>query len=460
MKQFYKKYAFMPVRLASLLKAKMYSGRQRRTFSLHLIYSVLDGVILGVLALNEFVLIKGLKGSDYQTAVLFQFATIILLFSILFNELFKRTVRKKKMLRIIGIATRLPLILLFFFPNNIETVSNELFYQVAFLGIFLIYYSANPIIFPVINQLLKSNYKSQNFSKFYSYAIAANKVVMLVVTFGTGILLDADSSAYTMIYPGLAILGIISIFVLMQIEYRVPEFPNPRKGLLDSVKQSVESMWNILRRNRPFRDFEIGFILYGFAWLSTMAVVAIFLENVLELNYTSIAFYKNIYAVISIIFTPIFGQLLGHIDPRKFAVLNFGALLLYLFFMGMSEYVRAGTELFGITIYWSLLASFTFYGLFAAMMALLWYIGSAYFCRDEEAGDYQSIHLTLTGFRGLFAPLVGIFFYKLIGYSGVYLMAIGSLSAAILLMFWSVKHRKKIEIEAAKTETKTVEQKT
>lgn len=454
MKPLYRKYVFLPERIGSLLKGKLTSSRQRQTFSLHLIYSVLDGIILGVLALNEFVLIKGLKGGDYQTAILFQSTTIILLFAILFNELLKRTLRKKMMLRIMAIATRLPLLLLFFFPKDISSVSNEMFYQVAFLAIFLIYFSANPIIFPVINQLLKSNYKSQNFSKFYSYAIAANKVVMLVVTFVTGLMLDTDPGAYTLIYPGLAVLGIASVFILMQIDYRVPNYRPPKKGLGDSVRQSVKNMWDILRGNRPFRDFEIGFILYGFAWLSTMAVIAIFLERVLELNYTEIAFYKNIYAGVSIIFTPVFGRVLGKIDPRKFAVLNFGALLLYILFMGITEYYRVGMEVLEITVYWTLLASFIFYGLFAAMMALLWYIGSAYFCRDQEAADYQSIHLTLTGFRGLFAPLIGIYFYRLIGYSGVFLLAITSLSAAVILMFWSVKHRRRIEIEATDIENR------
>ncbi|MFK5953138.1 MAG: hypothetical protein QM498_08770 [Desulfobacterium sp.] len=46
-----------------------------------------------------------------------------------------------------------------------------------------------------------------------------------------------------------------------------------------------------------------------------------------------------------------------------------------------------------------------FNGMFVAGMALLWTIGSAYFCSDEDTAEYQSLRLSLVGVRALFAPL-------------------------------------------------------
>ena len=43
----------------------------KRSFRYHIIYSVIDGFILGLFALNEFILIKSLKGTNYQIAFLF-----------------------------------------------------------------------------------------------------------------------------------------------------------------------------------------------------------------------------------------------------------------------------------------------------------------------------------------------------------------------------------------------------
>ncbi|MFA5419808.1 MAG: hypothetical protein WC341_15250, partial [Bacteroidales bacterium] len=96
------------------------SDSERRTFTLHLIYMTIEGIVLGVLALNEFVFIKSLGGSNYQMGLLFQFSMLVFLFLILTNELLKRIENRKKLLRITALITRLPLLLIFFFPHSSE----------------------------------------------------------------------------------------------------------------------------------------------------------------------------------------------------------------------------------------------------------------------------------------------------------------------------------------------------
>jgi len=424
------------------IKIKFDSDIEKKTFYLHLIYSILDGIILGILALNEYVLIKGLKGSSYQIGMLFQFTVIVLLVSVPLNLILKRTVRKIRMLRIVAIFTRAPLLLLLFFPKTVTQQTDILFYQIAFLIIFLIYFSANPLIMPTINGFLKTNYKHENFSKLYGYSATINKIVMLVATFSFGILLDKHSNAYTYVYPFLALLGIISVFILTQIKYSPPVSENRKRKIKEALKEIKANILHILKTNKPFRDFEIGFMFYGLAWLVTIAVIALFLEHQLKLNYSSIAFYKNFYTTVSILLTPLFGKLLGKINPRKFGIYTFSLMLVYILFMGLTEYFPYYTEVLGIKIYYSLLVSFFAYGIFGAMMGLLWYIGSAYFAKDEDAAEYQSIHLSLTGFRGAFAPLVGVAFFELIGYSGVFVLGILFLIVAVFVLKFSLKKHK------------------
>jgi len=83
-----------------------------------------------------------------------------------------------------------------------------------------------------------------------------------------------------------------------------------------------------------------------------------------------------------------------------------------------------------------------FHSVFAATMSLLWSIGSAYFCKNEDAGNYQSVHLSLTGVRALFAPLIGVFFYETIGFFYTFLIAMISLLLGILIMIWSYSREK------------------
>ncbi len=434
-------FFFKYTKFVKRISRKLLSTNERKTFLLHLIYSSVEGIILGCFALNEFVLLKGLKGSDYQIGFLVQFTVIVLLFSVPVTSFLKRTVKKRKMLLIVAVITRLPMLLLLFFPRSVSEQSEQIIYQYIFLGIIFMFYLANPVIYPVINIFLKKNYKHESFGKLYGYATTINKIVMLVVTFSFGVLLDHFPFVYKFIYPILAVLGIFSIFILTKINYTPSVIEESKINWRKALKESFISMFRIVKKNKPYRDFEIGFMLYGFAWLVTMAVISIYLEKVLGLNYTSLAFYKNSYNLIAIFLTPIFGKLLGKIDPRKFAVYTFSTLMLYLFFMGLTEYFPAYFEVWELKIYWSLIASYTFYGFFAALMALLWFIGSAYFCKDEDAAEYQSIHVTLTGVRGAFAPLIGIYFYNLIGFSGVYGLGILSLLIAIMLMYRSMKKR-------------------
>jgi len=73
-------------------------------------------------------------------------------------------------------------------------------------------------------------------------------------------------------------------------------------------------------------------------------------------------------------------------------------------------------------------------------MSLLWNIGSAYFCKDDDAAAYQSVHLSMVGVRAMIAPLFGIWLYHYIGFSGVFGLGVFLLILSIAVMFWSMKN--------------------
>lgn len=89
------------------------SKSEQKAFQLHIIYSIIEGIILGVLALNEFVFVRSLLGSDYQLGFLFQFSMIVFIFLLFFNEFLNRAKSRKKLLRYAGILTRAPLVVHF-----------------------------------------------------------------------------------------------------------------------------------------------------------------------------------------------------------------------------------------------------------------------------------------------------------------------------------------------------------
>lgn len=410
------------------------NAAERNTFHLHLFYQVIEGIILGVLALNEFVFLKSLQGTDYQVGVLFQFSVVVFIFLIFFNEFRKRIRNKRLLIRLSGILTRLPLAALVFFPATSTAYLASSVYHYIFLLIFLVYYFGNIIIYPAINVLLKTNYRHENFGRLYGYTTSVNKVVMLVVTFLYGILLDIDPFAFRYVFVITALLGVGSLYILSRIDYaKVAQMPGVL-SLKESVALSVREMIGVVRENKPYRDFEWGFMFYGFAFMITAPVINILFEQELRLNYSSVAFYKNAYNIIAIVLLLFTGRILGRMDPRRFATLTFTSLLVYLFFLMLTPYFPVYAVAAGIAIYPTLIVAFISNGFFAGTMVLLWNIGSAYFCTPEEADDYQSVHLFLTGARSIGAPILGVVLYGWIGFTGAFLVAIGFLAVAIMIM--------------------------
>ena len=412
---------------------------EKKSFSFHLIYAIIEGCLKGCFIMNEFIFLRSMKGGTYQLGVLFQLSMLLLLLSVVFNEILKRSSNKKRILIWVGIVCHLPLMLTYFFPDIANPYTSGMSYQLMYMGIFFMYYMSTPLVLPTINLLLKNTYSHSNFGKFYSIASSVGRVSMLVSTFAFGALLESDNYAFRYIYPLLAVLGIISIVCLSFIPYKSETIAINSKGFWGSIKDSISRMVNIIKANKAYKDFELGFMLYGFAFLSTSAVITIFLESYLNLNYMSVAFYKNVFNVLAVVLMPFFGKILHKLDPRQFALITFGSLGLYIFFIGLTEYFPAHFTYMGIEIYYTLMLAMVSFGVFSASMPLLWNIGSAYFCKSKDAGDYQSIHLTLTGVRGAFAPLFGIFFYETMGFMGTWVIAIFSVIAALALMVYSYK---------------------
>ncbi|HSH52639.1 MAG TPA: MFS transporter [Bacteroidales bacterium] len=419
------------------------NNKELRTFYLHITFSVIDGMIRGALLLNEYVFIKSLNGSSYQLSILFQSSVIVLLLSVFFNELIYRAKRKRKLLRRAGLLTHLPLLFLFFFPQNPEAYTISSIYHYIFLFIFFTYYLSYPIVLPTINLFLKNAYTKENFGRMYGVSTSIRQILLMITVFILGLLLDANDFSFTWFFPVLGVLGFLSIVLFSRIEYIPKTAANYSEGILQAVVGSFKKMIHILKTNKAYLDYQIAYLFYGFSFMSTRSVINIFYDKELALNYSSVAFYQNAYNILAIIMLPFFGKLIGNIDPRKFTVLPFISLAGYILFIALSAFIPSHFELWNLEIYIMLLIATLFYSFFTATMPISWNIGSSYFGSNEEAGNYQSIHLFATGFRSVFSPLLGVALYEWFGFSWTFAIAIFSLLVGIYILRWSYHVRKK-----------------
>ena len=423
------------------------NSKEQKTFSLHFFYSLIEGSIMGILLMNEFVFIKSLQGTNTQLAFLAQFTMTFFIVTICINEFLNRVQNKTCLLLVAAFITRGPLLLLLLFPKNVAGLETGLPYHYIFLAIFFVFYFADPVILPTINHLLKNNYRYFNFGKLYGYATAARKFGELFSVILFGIALEKNPYIFTYIYPIIGVLGVLSIFLLSRIQYENIAIVSPSGGYGEVIRVSIKRMFHIIKTNKPYRDFEIGFMCYGIGFMLTLTVIAIYFAKELDLNFFSLGIYKNIYNIITIALLPVLGRVIGTIDPRKFAIYTYFSIILYIGSIALTSYFPFYVVIWGFKMYVTLIFAFVFFGVFGATMQLLWSIGSSYFCQDNEAGQYQSIHMTLTGVRGCFAPLFGVQLLAYLGYQPVFALSLIILLIGIAVMIFSLRfHRETIQV--------------
>jgi MFS family permease len=343
------------------------------------------------------------------------------------------------MIRRAAIFTRLPMLVLIFFPVTAAGYEHTSLVHFVFLGVFLIYFLGTVLIYPTTNVLLRNSYSSENFGYLFSIATTGKHLIMLVSALAYGMFLDKHPYGFVYAYPIAGALSVIGLFLLSSITYLPLNISSPRKAFGPSIRDSVNRLWIILKNNKPYFDFEVGFMLYGFAFMLSVNVIQIYYVEVLELNNRSVAFYRNAYYIITIFLMPYFGRLIGKIDPRSFSAITFGSMLLYLLFIALTGYFPGHVEVAGYKLYYMMIPYILFHALFAATMGLLWSIGSAYFCRNDEVGDYQAVHLSLTGVRGWIAPLFGIFFFNLFGFTATFSLSMVLLLTAVVFLQISMR---------------------
>jgi hypothetical protein len=418
--------------------------KEKRTFLLHLFYALLDGLSLGIIALNEFVILRTVGANTFEVSLLFQIATLMLPFSIFMVHVIAAVKDKQRMLRVLAFVSRAPLLLFMFFPAFVRTHPHQQFFVLAYLVIFQLYYLANPFILPVLNLFTRAGYGPKRFGKLFGLAMSLTQLLTLGATLAFGFILDVQPDNYRYVFPVLGIMGISGIFLISYMPAASQQQGD--KGLRAAIlavpyKRIFRESLEILRKNRAFAQFQMAMMCYGTGFLMSQAIITVYLAKYFQLSYPEIAFYKNISLLVAIFSYPYFGRHLDRKDPRILAAMCYGFNLLFYLFLLLGKAWSQEVSVMGHRLVHFIFAAFLIQGLFASSMGMVWGIGSSYFAPAEEAARYHSIHLSLTGIRGILAPPIGVIVFKLSGYYGSFGCAIGMQLLAMTIMYLSLKRR-------------------
>jgi predicted MFS family arabinose efflux permease len=136
-----------------------------------------------------------------------------------------------------------------------------------------------------------------------------------------------------------------------------------------------------------------------------------------------------------LLLSPLIGRLHDRQHPFRFISASFGLLMAFPVLIVISS-LWQGMPVVPVVI---VFLAYTIFGIAMTGVNIAWNMGSIYYAGDQDASIYQSVHVTLTGIRGLIAPALGYALLKIFGLTAVFVVAAGFLCTASVISYRDYK---------------------
>lgn len=255
---------------------------------------------------------------------------------------------------------------------------------------------------------------------------------------------DIDAESYRYVYPIGALVGLIGVLIVQRVRIRGERHelhhrpsddtdgdlardiaePFSLSALL-SPGNVIGQMVDVLRADRAFRRYCVAQSLTGIANLMTVSVMAALITRELDLSDYG-AFWVSTVLIVALPNLAMlgsigrWGRMFDSLGVLRMRVANVVCWTGSLGFALVGALVVTESGVIGAT---HLPVAV---GLFAARALLqgvgmgggqiAWNLGHLHFAEPRRAELYMGVHVSLTGVRGLIAPLVGIWLWHVVGW--------------------------------------------
>lgn len=273
---------------------------------------------------------------------------------------------------------------------------------------------------------------------------AARFLVSAATTLSAAALSERDPLAFRYVYPAAALAGVIGILLLQRLHVRgerselrrqrsLPDEPFLRRGMVEPFSLTTllspghvfGAMIRVLREDHRFAIYTLAQFLIGTANLMTVPLVVVIVTRDLPIGDRG-SFWISTALIVTLSRLTMFGSMgrWGRLFDRtgvgRFRVVNVTCWTLSLIF-GLvggllvvdGGFVGPGTFLAAVGCF---CAQAIMQGFGQGGGALAWNIGHLDYAKPDEAEVYMGVHVTLTGVRGLLAPLVGMALWNQLGW--------------------------------------------
>jgi MFS family permease len=218
--------------------------------------------------------------------------------------------------------------------------------------------------------------------------------------------MELDEEAFHIIPPLFAGIGLIGVWRYSGIRVR------QRRILRAAEHRSTEddgapslnpvALWRVLTNDKRFGAFMLCQMFIGIGNLMLAPVITVMLRDRFGIGYSGVIIAHTIPLAVMPLFIPLWARLLDRVH-----IIWFRSIHSWIFVAAAGTYFFAAAfEIPQLLYLASVIRGIAFGG-----GALAWTLGHLDFAPQERASQYMGVHVTLTGLRGLIAPLLGIQLY-------------------------------------------------
>lgn len=382
---------------------------EKKTITTLMIASFFYGFVMASFQVQDIIAKKALHALDWQITILVMLWPLANLFSIWWGKILEHSHSLAKYYILTGIVGRLSLIFMLWVTN---------YYQ--YLGLIILMFSFNAFISPAQNAILQNNISAKNRGIIFGYTASLVTLVAVIFSYFVGRMLDVDENWFRAFFAVVGVLGLIHAVIMSRIQLKKRHntekaFVSLKHVFYTPIMRSIE----VLKKNKEFAVFQRNFFIYGIAFMILLPAIPKYLVENLRMDYSQTFLAKGIISQIGILLlAPLAGRFFDKKNPALFTSLSFLLLSLYPLILMISSFF-IGSSSVNYIVY---LAFFVF-GIAMSGIVITWSISSICFAGDEDVSMYQSVHVSLTGLRGLFAPFLGLLILKTLGIRAVFVLA-------------------------------------
>ena len=279
------------------------------------------------------------------------------------------------------------------------------------------------------SSLWQANYPAAKRAQIAGRLQTLRMLLVLLTTAGLSVLFDRNPQYYRLVFPLIALLGLISLWPLRRLRVRgekaelrrfrahVARHHRPdtaHVGLVAGLKEAGA----ILRSDRAFASYMLAQFLLGSANFFTDPVLVNVLTRQLHFAYfESTLLLGQIPTALVLVSLPYWARMFDDVGVLRFRVRNSE------FWLASCLGVTVAMALIGleqramfVPAMVILLIGRVLNGLARGGGAIAWTLGHLHFAREHQAELYLGIHVALTGLRGLVMPLLGWATYVYLGW--------------------------------------------